>query len=248
MPRVVAIIPARLGSTRFPRKVLASNTGHPMLWHVCERTRQGKMVDEVLVATDSDEVRDAMRPFEIRTLMTDASHTNGTSRIAQAAEELGLDENDIVVNVQGDEPELDPALIDACVRALLDSDIPMATVGSPFEDREDPSDPNIVKVVTEQRGRALYFSRALIPHDRESSGDVQRLKHVGLYAFRYWFLRRYVDLEPTPLERCESLEQLRVLEHGHDIAVVTMPTSHHGIDTTEQYRAFVERWRSAHPG
>ncbi|MHC4976768.1 MAG: 3-deoxy-manno-octulosonate cytidylyltransferase [Planctomycetota bacterium] len=248
MSRIYAIIPARIGSTRFPAKVLASETGYPLLWHVCQSARGAELIEEVVVATDDRGIRNVMERLGVRTIMTDESHPNGTSRIAEASCQLGLDEDDIVVNVQGDEPELEPSLIDAMVTVATEADTPMATLGSPFEESEDQSDPNIVKLVTNREGKAMYFSRAPIPHDRDATGDAVRYKHVGMYAYRMWFLQKYSTLEPTPLELSECLEQLRVLEHGYEIAVAIERASHHGIDTPEQYRAFVERWRASHPG
>lgn len=242
--RIVGIIPARLGSTRFPRKVLARETGTPLVMHVVEAARRAGALGEVCVATDSAEVRDALAG--VRVLMTSLDHPNGTSRLAEAADLLGLADEDIVVNVQGDEPEIDPALIDAAVGALRSSGAPVATVGSPFAPGEDPANPNIVKVLRSAAGEALYFTRALAPYPRDGAfaPGAGPLKHVGIYVYRRAFLRRYVRLAPTPLELTEKLEQLRVLEHGERIAVALFEAHHCGIDTPEQYAAFVARWRA----
>ncbi len=152
--------------------------------------------------------------------------------------------SDLILNIQGDEPEIDPTVIDALAEAMLaDPQAPMGTVASPFATDEDSTNPNIVKVVCDQRGRALYFSRSLIPHDRDRSGRCLPLKHIGLYAYRRDFLLKYVTLPMTPLEQCEQLEQLRALEQGYPIAVVQRTVHHHGIDTPQQYAAFVARCR-----
>jgi 3-deoxy-manno-octulosonate cytidylyltransferase (CMP-KDO synthetase) len=244
---VVAIIPARLGSTRFPGKMLASATGRPLVQHVREAALRARGISRVVVATDSDEIAAAVRGFGGEAVLTSATHTNGTSRLAEAASILGLEDGAIVVNVQGDEPELDPGLIDLAIATLVESGADVATVASPFGEGQDPADPNIVKVVLDGRGRALYFSRSLIPHDRDASGacGARPLKHVGLYAYSFGFLRRYVSLPETPLECTEKLEQLRVLEHGHTIAVAVAEAHHVGIDTPGQYEAFVRRQSGA---
>lgn len=240
----VAIIPARLGSTRFPEKVLASATGKALIQHVCERAALSRAVEMVAVAADDPRIVRAVEAFGVRCVMTSREHPNGTSRLAEAAAILGLADDAIVVNVQGDEPELDPALIDAGVDALIQTGADAATVASPFAQGEDPADPNIVKAVVDARGLAMYFSRACVPYLGRADADhaARPLKHVGLYVYRAAFLRRYVRLPATPLEQTEKLEQLRVLEHGHRMAVAIMESHHHGIDTPEQYEAFVRRW------
>lgn len=242
MTGAIAIIPARLGSERFPAKVLADETGSPLLWHVHEAARRAPSIERVVIATDSEQVRAVMTDLGAEAVLT-GEHPNGTSRLAEAAATLRLAPDAVVVNVQGDEPEIESSIIDACVAALTGSACEMATVGAPFAPGEDPTDPNIVKVVRRPDGRALYFSRARIPFDRSGIADPP-LKHVGLYAYRAAFLARYVTLAPTPLEQAERLEQLRALEHGHDIMVALADAQHHGIDTPEQYAAFVRRWQA----
>jgi 3-deoxy-manno-octulosonate cytidylyltransferase (CMP-KDO synthetase) len=261
------MIPARLGSTRFPEKVLASKTGKPLIQHVYENALRAKRPQRVVIATDHERVRAACVAFGAEVVMTDEAHPNGTSRLAQAARVLGLSESDIVVNVQGDEPEMEPAVIDACVDVLVRSAhagdaehaaVDVATIASPWNDTDDPANPAIVKVVTtrpvarpgarigDERGtpelRALYFSRSRIPFPRNAaSAEGPLLRHVGIYAYRNRFLQRYVTLESTPLERIESLEQLRVLEHGFGIGVAIVESRGAGIDTPEQYAEFVRR-------
>jgi 3-deoxy-manno-octulosonate cytidylyltransferase (CMP-KDO synthetase) len=241
---IVAIIPARLGSTRFPGKMLAAATGYPLIVHTCQAARRSERVERVVVATDTEQIARAVRGVGFEVVMTSPDHPNGTSRLAEAATILGLADDAVVVNVQGDEPEIDPAILDLAVDALVTDGADVATVGSPFATGQDPTDSNIVKVVTDCRGRAMYFSRSPIPHDRDGGGGSQPLKHVGLYVYRAGFLRRYVGLQETPLERVEKLEQLRVLEHGYSITVAIAETNHVGIDTEAQYDAFVARWRA----
>ncbi len=241
-PSITVIVPARLGSTRFPGKVLAAKTGKPLIQHVVEAASRLRAASRVVVAADDRRIIEAVRAFGGEAVLT-GEHPNGTSRLAEAARVLGLPPESIVVNVEGDEPELDPGLIDAAVGALVSSGAPMATAAVPFEPSEDPRDPSVVKVVRRLDGTALYFSRALVPFPRDAAGPRPApLRHVGLYAYRRAFLDVYVSLAPTELERVEQLEQLRVLAHGHAIAVaVGEARGHAGIDTPEQYEAFVAR-------
>lgn len=244
MSKAVAIIPARLGSTRFPRKALASETGRALVVHVAEAAARAGRVGRVVIATDGEEIRAAAERAGVEAVMT-GEHPNGTSRLNEAAEKLGLPDDAVVVNVQGDEPEIDPGIIDAAVAALGAHD--MATVASPMAPGSaEWRDPNVVKVVLRRDGTAMYFSRAPIPHDRDGDAPegARPLRHVGLYVYRRGFLRTYAALPPTPLEEAEKLEQLRALEHGRSIAVAVCASSHAGIDTPEQYAAFVARFRS----
>ena len=251
----IAIIPARYHSSRFPGKPLADRTGKPLIQHVVERVRLAQRVSGVIVATDDQRIFDTVNTMGGQAVMTRSDHPNGTSRIAEVALGLGTSEassSSIIVNVQGDEPEIEPNVIDALVAGLSgepESDgAPMATLASPFAPDEDPRDPNIVKLVVAtigSRRRAMYFSRSLIPFDRDGKGVVEPLKHPGLYAYRRDFLLEYAKLPPTPLEQSEQLEQLRALEHGYPIAVVETHVRHHGIDTPQQYQAFVERYTNA---
>jgi 3-deoxy-manno-octulosonate cytidylyltransferase (CMP-KDO synthetase) len=239
---VLAVIPARFASSRFPGKLLADRSGKTLIQHVWERTVQAKRVDRVLVAADDQRIIDAVRQFGGEATMTRPDHANGTSRIAEAVHAA---RETTIVNVQGDEPDIDPALIDLAVATLHQhAECPMATVCSPFAAGDDPSNPNIVKVVVDRAGRAMYFSRSLIPFNRDGHSlpaEAGPFKHVGLYAYRREFLLKYVAMPPTPLEQAEKLEQLRVLEHGYSIAVATSEAHHHGIDTPDQYEAFVAR-------
>jgi 3-deoxy-manno-octulosonate cytidylyltransferase (CMP-KDO synthetase) len=247
MQRATVIIPARLGSTRFPGKVLADRTGRPLIQHVYERAAQARCAARVVIATDDERVRRAVEAFGGECILT-REHPNGTSRLAEAARTLGLSADAVVVNAQGDEPELEPQLVDAAVAVLERSGAPMATAAVPFGPDEDASNPNLVKVVLAQDDTALYFSRALVPFPREAgqTGAVRLLKHVGLYVYRRSFLDEYLALPESPLENTEQLEQLRVLYHGRRIAVAVLDiATSGGIDTPEQYEAFVARWRAA---
>jgi len=228
---IVAIIPARFASTRFPGKPLAEIGGKPMVQHVYERAATARRVDRVLVATDDERIAAAVRAFGGTAVLTAANHATGSDRIAEAA--AGI-EAAIVVNVQGDEPMLDPAAIDAAVEPLLaDPDLEIATLSSPLT-LDELLSTSVVKVVTARNGRALYFSRSPIPFVRtgDASGPRESAalavarglarKHVGLYAFRRAALARFVALPPSPLEQAESLEQLRALENGMSIGVVAV--------------------------
>ncbi|MEM7680393.1 MAG: 3-deoxy-manno-octulosonate cytidylyltransferase [Planctomycetota bacterium] len=244
----VAILPARFASERLPGKPLLDQTGKTLIQHVCERAQSCPALARVAVATDDRRIADAVHAFGGEAVMTSADHPNGTSRIAEAADRLGLPDDALVVNIQGDEPEIAPELIACLIQTLTDDPgAPVATVAAPLGPNDDPQDPNLVKAVVSRQGRALYFSRSPIPHVRDAANTPSTdaaspcLKHVGVYAYRRTFLPVYVELEPTPLEQAEKLEQLRVLEHGHAIAVGLHPADHQGIDTPEQYAAFVRR-------
>lgn len=238
--QAIGIIPARLGSTRFPGKVLAATTGKPLIRHVWEAARRSASLSRVVVATDDETVRAAVAGFGGEAVMTSPEHPNGSSRLAEASVALGLAPDALVVNVQGDEPELEPGAIDAAVALARRGGFEVATIASAFGPGENPADPNIVKVVCGVDHAALYFSRSLIPFPREAGG-APPLRHVGLYVYRAGFLRTYVTLPRTPLEKSESLEQLRILEHGYRIGVARFDCRGTGIDTPEQYEAFVRR-------
>lgn len=212
--RAVGVIPARYRSMRFPGKPLAPIAGRPMLQHVWEGARTAKSLRAVLVATDDERIAAACREFGAEVVMTRGDHPTGTDRLAEVAQAL---EDDVVVNVQGDEPLIEGFVVDAAIEALCrDPQVPMATVVHAVEG-EAIDDPNRVKVVLDQGGDALYFSRSRIPALRNPEAPLRYWQHVGLYAYRREFLAEYVRLEPTPAERAEALEQLRALENGHRI-------------------------------
>ncbi|MDP1981341.1 MAG: 3-deoxy-manno-octulosonate cytidylyltransferase [Sulfuritalea sp.] len=236
------VIPARYASTRLPGKPLADIAGQPMIVRVAAAARRAGAVG-VWVATDDERIAAAVRRYGFDAVMTRADHASGTDRVAEVADQLHWNDEDIVVNVQGDEPLLDPALIAAVARALRDdAEAAMATASHPLTTVEDFFNPTVVKVVCDARGRALYFSRAPIPWDRDRfavkpdrlPADLPAQRHIGLYAYRVSFLRRFGQLAASPLERCESLEQLRALWHGYPIQVVGIdhPPAP-GVDTAE---------------
>lgn len=214
----VVVIPARYGSTRLPGKPLADLGGHPLIWHVWRRALEARLPARVLIATDDERIRAALPP-EAEVVMTRADHPSGSDRIAEVA--AGLDCG-ILVNVQGDLPLLDPTLVDDLVALLReDPSVGLATVGVPIESREEMANPSVVKVVCDRNGRALYFSRAPIPFDRDDPGSpTGAMRHVGIYAYRRETLLGFASMAPTPLETTEKLEQLRALENGVVIGVV----------------------------
>lgn len=236
------VIPARYASTRLPGKPLADIAGQPMIVRVAAAARRARPAG-VWVATDDPRIAAAVRQHGFDAVMTRADHVSGTDRIAEVADLLEWDDADIVVNVQGDEPLLDPALLEAVAAALRgDPDAAMATAAHPLIEAAEFFNPNVVKVVCDVRGRALYFSRAPIPWDRDRfaerrdalPGSLPAQRHIGLYAYRVGFLRRFRQLAASPLERSESLEQLRALWHGYPIQVVSVDHAPApGVDTPE---------------
>lgn len=231
-PRVVGLIPARLASTRLPDKPLADIHGWPMIQHVWERAMRAAVLSEVAIATPDEEIARAVEAFGGRAVRTLASHRSGTDRLAEAATLLGLQDRDVIVNIQGDEPMLDPEAIERVVAVLqANRDLQMSSLmcPCPYEDLDNPA---CVKVVCAQNDNALYFSRARIPFSRQATGAMV-FQHVGLYAYRRSFLAMFAGLPPTPLELTESLEQLRALEHGYPIRMARIAAAPIGIDTPE---------------
>ncbi|MCC5882740.1 MAG: 3-deoxy-manno-octulosonate cytidylyltransferase [Halomonas sp.] len=244
----IAVIPARFGSSRLPGKPLLDICGEPMVAHVWRRAGASS-ASRVVVATDDTRIRDAMLPLGAEVVMTRDDHPTGTDRLAEVAEHLGLADEAVLVNVQGDEPMIPPRLIDqVALRLHDDPGASIATLAEPFGDVESLFNPNVVKVVRSLSGRALYFSRAPIPWDREAFASRPEwletdawLRHIGLYAYRASFLREYRDWAPTMLEQLEQLEQLRALQHGHAIQVaLAAEPNPAGVDTYED----LERVRS----
>ncbi|MCD4699063.1 MAG: 3-deoxy-manno-octulosonate cytidylyltransferase [Phycisphaerae bacterium] len=239
--KTVAIIPARYGSTRLPGKPLLDATGNPLIQHVVETVGLAERIEAVYVATDDERIAEAVRGFGAEAIMTRSDHPSGTDRLAEAADKLDLDDGDIIVNVQGDEPEMSPDHIDRLVSSLIDSGCPMATLAAPLDEAEAEK-PDNVKVVLASDGSAMYFSRAKIPHDRDGGGG-KYLLHLGIYAYRKEFLLKFAAMPPTSAEQTEKLEQLRALENGHRIAVVVVESAAPGIDTADDYAAFVARMK-----
>jgi 3-deoxy-manno-octulosonate cytidylyltransferase (CMP-KDO synthetase) len=245
--KIVGIIPARYASTRFPGKPLAPIAGKPLIQHVVEQCKKAKSLSEVIVATDDTRIADATKKF-CRVEMTRANHPSGTDRIAEVAARLTCD---AVVNIQGDEPLIEPAVIDAVAGALRDNE--MSTAATRIKNPAEFDNPNVVKVVVNAAGCALYFSRRTIPYLREAaSGSVSEqlaafafLKHLGIYGYRREALLRLVKFPVSPLEKAEKLEQLRALENGIQIAVVKVDYDSVGVDAPEDVE-WVERFLKKH--
>jgi 3-deoxy-manno-octulosonate cytidylyltransferase (CMP-KDO synthetase) len=241
--KVVAVIPARYESVRFPGKVLAKKTGKYLIQHTYERALSAKIPSQVVIATDSELVMNACNEFGAPCVMTSREHPSGTDRINEAVREITAE---IIVNVQGDEPEIEPANIDLLANLLIkNTECQMATLVAGFEKKEQVSDPNIVKVVVDKNGYAIYFSRSVIPYGRAEGGIADSgnyLRHLGIYAYRKEFLKTITTLPQGNLEKIEKLEQLRVLENGYRIMTGKVEKTCDGIDTAQQYAEFVNRY------
>jgi 3-deoxy-manno-octulosonate cytidylyltransferase (CMP-KDO synthetase) len=247
--RVAIVIPARYGSTRLPAKALLKSTGKYLIQHVYERACMARRARYVIVATDDPRIAAAVESFGGNCLMTRNDHTSGTERVAEVAHDLDVD---LIVNLQGDEPEVDPDALDFLPEILeRDAEAEVATLATPIADMYEWQSPSCVKVVAGEQGRALYFSRAPIPFVRDGRPDfvsrpAQFLRHLGLYAYRRDFLLRLSELPPSPLEQIEKLEQLRWLEEGVPIQLGVVRHAPCGVDTLEEYESFVRRSRQ-HP-
>lgn len=231
---ILGVLPARWGSTRFPGKPLHRIAGKPLIQHVWERCQRCSGLDEIIVATEDARIVEAVAGFGGKAVMTSPEHPTGTDRIAEALRSLPRATH--IVNIQGDEPLIDPALIDELAATIAgDPSLDMATAANPL-DPQDPAvrDPNVVKVVTALDGRALYFSRSPLPYFRNAVDGLPVLRHKGIYAYSRSFLERFVTWPPSPLERAESLEQLRALENGASIKVLITGDTSPGVDTPEQ--------------
>ena len=242
LSNVAIVIPARWGSTRFPGKLLHPLAGRPLLQHVWERCSRARLVKRVIIATDDQRIKTVAENFGAEVVMTSVCHQSGTDRIAEAA--VWLEKNNQThshfINVQGDEPLIDARLIDRLAKTMLDdATVEIITAATPLAEEAQRNDPNIVKVVLNRRGNALYFSRSMIPYHRDAhdlASAVTPLLHLGIYGFRSDVLKQFVRHRPTPLERCEKLEQLRALEHGITIRVLTTTHRALGVDTLEDAR------------
>ena len=230
----ICVIPARYSSTRLPGKPLKDICGKPMICRVWERASLAQSVAEVIVATDDERILQAVKKYSGRAVMTRTDHKTGTDRLAEVAEKFP--DADVIVNVQGDEPLIEPALIDELVAEFANDDaLQMATVATELTEADEMQNSNNVKVVVDKNSNALYFSRSLIPYPR-NAGKSQVFKHIGIYAYRRNFLLAYAKMEPTPLEQSESLEQLRALENGYKIRVIKSDCRFVGVDTEEDLK------------
>ncbi len=241
--KVIACIPARYGSTRFAGKVLAKDTGKFLIQHTWEQACLAKLPHQVIIAADDQKIADAAKSFGAECVLTSPDHKSGTDRIAEAVADI---EADIVINLQADEPEIDPANIDFLAQLLTDNPASqMATLAADFDNAGQIEDPNIVKVITDNKGKAVYFSRAAIPYDRGNTGIgevTQYLRHIGIYAYRKEFLMKITSLPQAKLEKIEKLEQLRAIENSYPILVGKVSHFCDGIDTPQQYAEFVTRF------
>ena len=229
MSEVTVIIPARWASTRFPGKPLVKLHGKPLVQHVWERAGRAKRVGRIIIATDDMRIAEAAFDFGAEVALTSPKHPTGTDRLAEVAKQLKS--APIILNVQGDEPDIAPSTIDRLAQALQDdAKLGMVTAANPLTDPADVHNPNVVKVVTGLAGRALYFSRSVIPHDRDGRGGIKYLRHQGIYGYRRKVLLAFVKWKPTPLEQAEKLEQLRALEHGIAIGVIVVRRESVGVD------------------
>jgi 3-deoxy-manno-octulosonate cytidylyltransferase (CMP-KDO synthetase) len=239
----VVVIPARFASTRFPGKMLASETGRPLVQHVVDQVKKCRRINRIIVAADDERIVSALRPFGTECMLTDPSHPSGTDRVAEVAGRLGKDVSPII-NVQGDEPEIEPAAIDGLDSFMKESGCEMCTLATPLP-AAGAGDANLVKVAISQTHRAMYFSRLPIPFQRDAAGAKPTYYlHVGIYAYRRDTLIRLAGLKPTPCEQAEKLEQLRALENDIPIGVMLIDHATHGIDTAEQYQEFVRRFKN----
>lgn len=248
--KAVAVIPARYASTRLPGKLILPEvkaiTGKYLIEHVYQNIRKSKRIDKIIVATDSTLIYDIVKGFGGEVVMSSPSHTSGTDRIAEVAENL---EADFIVNVQGDEPDVNETMVDQVVDALLECNgAAMATLANKIKDAEELTNPNVVKVVLDNNGYALYFSRSQIPYVRDNNDPIHEpgitfLRHLGMYAYRRDFLLKYTKLPFSPLENVEKLEQLRALSNGCRIKVAITGCAFRGIDTREDLIAFLERYK-----
>lgn len=238
--KILCVIPARYASTRLPGKPLADIVGKPMIQHVYERSAQATIPQQVVVATDDEKVFQAVQQFGGKVVMTSSEHQTGTDRLAEVASKYA--EVDVIINVQGDEPLIDPKVIDELAQEFLnDTALQMASVMS-IMDTEDYQNPNAVKVVTDLNNNALYFSRSLLPYPRVA-GRANVYKHIGIYAYKKDFLLKFAKLEPTPLEQSESLEQLRALENGYKIKMIKTKSKFIGVDSIEDLQTVNELLR-----
>jgi 3-deoxy-manno-octulosonate cytidylyltransferase (CMP-KDO synthetase) len=241
--KILGVIPARFASTRFPGKVLAHLASKPMIQHVWERASQSRYLSSTIIATDDERIVQAARRFGAIVRLTRADHPTGTDRVAEIA---AAENADIVVNIQGDEPLIDPAAIDAAILPLAhEPEMVMSTLKKRIENAREVGDPNVVKVVTDRAGNAIYFSRYPIPFVRGGEAGGVHFKHIGLYAYRRAFLLGYSDLPVGPLELAERLEQLRALENGFAIRVVETEYESLGVDTPEDLERVSQLFKSS---
>lgn len=241
--KIIAVIPARYDSTRLPGKILLKETGKYLIQHTYESAIKAKLLDKVIIAADDEKIMDACRKFDGECVLTSKSHQSGTDRIAEAVSNYDAD---IIINVQGDEPEIDPDSIDLLAKLMLDrDDCDMGTLVSGFENADDVANADIVKCVIDSSGKAIYFSRSPIPYCRDAGGVGDKdfyLRHIGIYGYRRDFLMKFPKMQQSTLEKIEKLEQLRAIENGFTICTARVDHFCAGIDTQQQYDEFVKRY------
>lgn len=237
----ICVIPARYDSTRLPGKPLKDICGKPMICRVYERAKLSELADEIIVATDDERILQAVEKNSGRAMMTSKNHKTGTDRLAEVAEKFP--DAEIIVNVQGDEPLIEPTLIDKLIEQFADKNLQMATVATEITEDGEMNNPNNVKVVLDKNNNALYFSRSLVPYPRNKNKS-KVYKHIGIYAYRKNFLLDYAKMNPTDLEQTESLEQLRALENGYKIRVIISDCKFIGVDTEEDLKLVNEIYKS----
>jgi len=240
--KTISIIPARYASTRFPGKPLATIMGKPMIQHIYERVLLVKGLDAVYVATDDQRIFEVVKGFGGSVLMTSEAHTCGTDRLSECAEKLGLSDEDLILNIQGDEPLIRPEMVEDLISIFDDTSVYMGTLKKKITVESELNNPNIVKVITNLDEEALYFSRYCLPYER-NTGFATHFKHIGMYGYTKNFLMKYSKMPKTTLEQAESLEQLRVLENGFKIKVKETMYSTIGVDTPEQLKEVEERMK-----
>lgn len=231
--KTIAVIPSRYASTRFPGKPLALIEGYPMIQWVYSNVKRVEALDDVYVATDDQRIKDCVTGFGGKAIMTSANHTCGTDRIAECARKLKLTDDDLVLDIQGDEPLISQQMILDLYSVFEDENVYMGTLKKLIERDSELDNPNVVKVITDQKNDALYFSRYCLPYERDGV-KTKHYKHIGAYGYNTWFLLKYSSMAKTPLEKSESLEQLRVLENGYKIRVKETKYQTIGVDTPEQ--------------
>lgn len=233
MNKIIALIPSRYGSSRFPGKPLMLIKGKPMIQHVYEHVRCVEEISDVYVATDDNRIFDAVESFGGKALMTAQTHTCGTDRLAECAHILNLNKDDLILNIQGDEPTIRATMIRDLISCFESKDVYMGTLKKEILIKEELSNPNVVKVITDNSDNAIYFSRYCLPYERDNK-TVKHFKHIGVYGYRKWFLLQYSSMKKTSLEIAESLEQLRAIENGYKIRVKETQYQTVGVDTPEQ--------------
>lgn len=233
MRKIIAVIPARYSSSRFPGKPLAKIKDKPMIQWVYEAISEIQEINEVYIATDDERIAECVNSFEGKYILTSDKHQSGSDRIEECVSKINIDDNDIVLNIQGDEPLIKPEMVKKLISAFDDNDVYMATLKKEIINENEINNPNIVKVITDRNEYAIYFSRCTIPYNREGIDNIKYYKHIGVYGYKKYFLNKFTKLELSNLEIIEKLEQLRVIENGYNIKVLETEYESIGVDLPE---------------